>query len=260
MVRLRQVKVGMSGLLLAGLGALGIFLVAGCGNSSEPPQLSPTVPSDGADVATGTPRPATIEGGEMRLTIVSGGSCTGTDCFVDAGSTFILAVEVLEAPPSYVLIQTFINYGVYDPAANEDDAGPNTCDDGEDNGQEDGADRMDSDCVVLDLTYFPTASAADEVFWSDLEEATAVRPMLGPGLLGHGGITGLIPPLPESSETGIMVQLRMSCPAAATTVPISLLLYDDPLAITSGSAFVMAGGGPKIIPAVTPIDLHCVVP
>lgn len=197
----------------------------------------------------------------MRLTLVAGGTCTGTDCFVDAGSTFTLAVEVLEAPTSYVLLQTFISYGVYDPSSNEDGAGPNTCDDGMDNGQRDGADRMDADCVVLELTYLPSVSAADELFWTDLEPATAVRAdAMGPGLLGHGGITGLIPPLPESSEIGVMTQIQMSCPAEATTVPISLLLYDDPLAKTSGSAFVRAGGGPKIIPRVSPITLHCVVP
>ncbi len=256
----RKVNVGMRALVLAGLVALGLVLFAGCGGSSDSTQQSPIAPTDGAEVANETPLPATIQGGEMRLTIVSGGTCTGTECFVDAGSTFILAVEVLEAPASYVLIQTFINYGVYDPAANEDDAGPNTCNDGEDNGQEDGADRSDPDCVALDLTYHPSVNAADEVFWADLEEATAVRPMLGPGLLGHGGITGLIPPLPESSEVGVMTQIEMSCPAEATTVPISLLLYDDPLARTSGSAFVRAGGGPKIIPTVSSIDLHCVVP
>ena len=197
----------------------------------------------------------------MRLTLVAGGTCTGTDCFVDAGSTFTLAVEVLEAPASYVLLQTFIDYGVYDPTASEDDAGPGSCDDGMDNGQRDGADRMDPDCVAVELTYLPSVSVADELVWTDLEPATAVRAdAMGPGLLGHGGITGVIPPLPESSEIGVMTQIQMSCPAEATTVPISMLLYDDPLAQTSGSAFVGPDGAVKIIPIVSPITLHCVVP
>ncbi len=200
----------------------------------------------------------------MRLTLVAGGDCTGADCFVDAGSTFTLAVEVLEAPPSYVLLQTFINYGVYDPSASEDDAGPNSCEDGIENwtgeGPFDGADRLDPDCVTLDLTYVPAVRAADEIFWTDLESATAVRAdTMGPGLLGHGGITGVIPPLLESSETGVVVQLQMSCPDRAATVPISLLLYDDPLAKTSGSTFVGPVGRLKFIPTVTSINLHCVV-
>ncbi len=255
----RKANVGVSLLILAGLAALAIFLLAACGDSSESPELSPTAPGDGAAGATPTLRPGTIAGGEMRLTLVSGGSCEGTDCFVDAGSTFTLAVEVLEAPASYILLQTFIEYGVYDPAASEDDAGPGSCDDDIENGMNDGADRMDTDCVVLDLTYLPTESAADELVWTDVEPATVVRAdAMGPGLLGHGGITGLLPPLPESSETGVMVQVQMSCPAEAATVPISLLLYDDPLAITSGTSFVGPNSGIKIVPSVTPITLHCV--
>ena len=50
----------------------------------------------------------------------------------------------------------------------------------------------------------------------------------------------------------------MACPATATTVPVSLLIYDDPLAGTSGSTFVGPDGGTKIVPEVTPISLHCV--
>lgn len=250
MIRSRQAKLGGAALILSGLTALGIVLV-GCGDSDEPQQPSPAAP-------------ASIEGGEMRLTLVAGGDCTGTDCFVDAGSTFTLAVEVLEAPAGYILLQTFIDYGVYDPDASEDDAGPGTCDDDIENGPienglGDGVDRMDPDCVVLELTYLPTASAADEIFWTDLEQATAVRADdVGPGLLGHGGITGLIPPLPESSETGVMVQVEMSCPAEATTVPISLLLDGDPLAKTNGTAFIGPDGFTRIIPKVASINLHCV--
>ena len=201
----------------------------------------------------------------MALTITDGGFCEARDCYVDAGSNFTLAVEVLEAPPAYVLMQTFIDYGVYDPNANEDGAGPDTCGDGIENAPEDtegrrnvdGADRRDADCVVLELTYVPAVNVEDEIFWSDIAAATALRSDLGPGLIGHGGITGLIPPLPESNETGVMVRLEMSCPATATTVPISLLLYDDPLAGTSGSAFVGPDGGTKIVPAVSAISLHC---
>ncbi len=246
-------------------GALEALLEASQSDSPTVETNTPQPASPASTLERGVPRstsvaPRTSVGPEMRLTLVAGGYCTGNDCFADVGSTFTLAIEVLEAPASYVLLQTFINYGVYDPTASEDGAGPNSCSDGVQNGFQDGVDRTDSDCVVLELTYFPTTRAADEMLWTELEAATAVRPDFGPGLLGHGGITGLIPPLPESSETGVMVQLQMSCPAAATTVPISLLLYDDPLAMTSGSAFVRAGGGPKIIPTVSPITLHCVVP
>ncbi len=235
-------------------------------DGSTPPSDTRDPPdgTDGDPDAPGGPQdPASTSpdltlGGAMRLTILDGGSCDAGECFVDAGATFTLAIEVLEAPADYVLLQTFIDYGgVYNPAAGEDEAGPGSCSDGIENGARDGLDRGDSDCVGLELTYLPSANVADEIFWTDLAPATAVRADLGPGLVGHGGITGLTPPLPESDETGVMVRLQMSCPAAATTIPISLLLYDDPLASTSGSAFVRQGGGAKIIPTVAPITVNC---
>ena len=198
-------------------------------------------------------------GPAMRLTLVSGGSCTGSDCFVDAGSTFTLGVEVLRAPASgYVLMQTFIDFGVYNPTASEDGAGANSCSDGMENGSDEKADRFDSDCVTVALTYLPEPAVADEIFWTDIAAGTAVRvDTFGPGLVGHGGISGLVPPLPESSETGIMIRLQMLCPSASTTVPISLLVYEDPVAGTSGSLFAGPEGLTQIIPFVSPITLHC---
>lgn len=197
-------------------------------------------------------------GPAMRLTLVSGGSCTGSDCFVDAGSTFTLGVEVLRAPASgYVLMQTFIDFGVYNPTASEDGAGANSCSDGDDNGSDDGADRFDSDCATVALTYLPEPAVADEVLWADAAEGVTLREARGVGLIQHGSLTGLIPPLPVSDATGLMVQVRMSCPARAVTVPISLLVSGDPVAGTSGSLFVGADGATQIIPFVSPITLHC---
>lgn len=214
----------------------------------------PQAPGSPPSVLTSDPA-----GPAMRLTLVSGGSCTGSDCFVDAGSTFTLGVEVLRAPASgYVLMQTFIDFGVYNPTASEDGAGANSCSDGMENGSDEKADRFDSDCVTVALTYLPEPAVADEIFWTELAAGTAVRvDTFGPGLVGHGGISGLIPPLPESSETGIMIRLQMLCPSASTTVPISLLVYEDPVAGTSGSLFAGPEGLTQIIPFVSPITLHC---
>jgi hypothetical protein len=203
--------------------------------------------------------PRTNSGPEMRLALVAGGYCEGSDCFVEAGARFTLGVEVVEAPPSYILLQTFIDYGIYDPTASEDGAGSDSCGDDVQNGFDDGTDRMDEDCVVLELTYFPTADAQDELFWTDPVEAFVFRQHFA-GLVGHGGLTGIVPPLPESSATGVMVQLRMSCPERAARVPISLLPYNHPLAGTSGTAFVAPDVQVKIIPTLSSINLHCVVP
>ena len=244
--------------------------------STPPPEADgaaggPDDPADSTDAdpeaprgpqAPGSPPSAPTSdpaGPAMRLTLVSGGSCTGSDCFVDAGSTFTLGVEVLRAPASgYVLMQTFIDFGVYNPTASEDGAGANSCSDGMENGSDERADRFDSDCVTVALTYLPEPAVADEIFWTDIAAGTAVRvDTFGPGLVGHGGISGLVPPLPESSETGIMIRLQMLCPSASTTVPISLLVYEDPVAGTSGSLFAGPEGLTQIIPFVSPITLHC---
>ena len=80
----------------------------------------------------------------MRLTVLDGGTCDASECFVDTGATFTLAVEVLRAPASgYVLMQTFIDFGVYNPTASEDEAGAGSCSDGVGNGGNDGDDRFD---------------------------------------------------------------------------------------------------------------------
>ena len=213
--------------------------------------------SGGARDAEDQP-PVPTSDGVMRLTIVEGGFCNANECFVDIGSTFTLAVEVLSAPASnYVLLQTFIDFGVYDPGASEDGAGPGTCGDGVGNGGRDGVDRTDEDCVRVDLVYIPSESATDEIVWADLSEGTGLRSDMGPGLLIHGGITGLIPPLPTSSETGIVVQFQMRCPANAVRVPMTLLVYNDPIAKTNGSVFVEADGSIKFAPNVSPITLIC---
>ena len=194
----------------------------------------------------------------MRLTILDGGSCEAGECFVDTGSTFTLAVDVREAPASpYVLVQTFIEYGVYDPTASEDEAGPDTCGDGIDNGDEDGVDRRDEDCVIVDLVYVPSDAAQDEVVWEDLSPDTALRGNIGPGTVLHGGLTGLIPPLPESNATGVVVQFQLTCPADPVAVPVSLLVYEDALANTSGSVFVEADGDTKVVPDVAPVTVNC---
>lgn len=214
---------------------------------------------DSPDNTTPLPTPPALEsGGVMRLTILDGGSCDAGQCSVDAGSTFTLAVEVVEAPAlDYILMQTFIEFGVYDPTASEDEGGPDSCGDGIDNGEQDGIDRLDEDCVIVDLVYVPSAAAKDDVVWEDLSPDTALRANIGPGTVLHGGLTGLVPPLPTSSATGVVVQFEISCPADPVQVPVSLLAYEDPLAGTSGSLFVGTDGDAKIVPDVAPITVNC---
>lgn len=171
-----------------------------------------------------------------------------TACTVPLGGFFTLSVEVVQPPPGgYVGIQTFINYGIYDPDAAEDRQAPGTCDDGEDNFDNDGADIRDrfsppiGDCVKeVRLTYQATGSPAEEIVWPDLAGADiALRDQRGAGLVMHGALTGLTPPLPRSTFVGSAFELVMTCPSTESAYEVELLPYGDPLADVNGTGFAM---------------------
>lgn len=272
-----------------------VVLSGGGGNGNSQatgtPGLTPGTPAQATegptpnetDIANGTPartalptqapngeQPTSValptsppSGPTMKLTIESGGSCDGDQCHVPASGTFTLGVEAVRVPAAgYVLMQTYIDYGGYDPSASEDGAGPGTCSDGVDNapdGQADEADRRDSDCQAQNaLVYMPTDNASDEVVWADAASDVTVRQQLGPGLLLHGALTGIEPPLPTSNATGLMVKVQMTCPSTPGTFPIQLLPYGEPdLAPTSGSLFVLPPGEQKVAPYTESITVHC---
>lgn len=200
-------------------------------------------------------------GPEMAITLSGGGFCTAGQCYAATSSSFTLAVEVVEKPANdYAVIQTYLDYGVYDPTANEDGAGPDSCGDGIENGLFDGADRLDDDCVTVALVYTPSVEPEDEILWEDLNTGVALRFEEGPGLLAHGGMTGLIPPVPISDYEGVIIELHMACPATAAAIPVSLLLYDDPLALNNGSMFGEPDLVTPVIPKLSSITMNCVAP
>lgn len=202
------------------------------------------------------PVAAASGGPEMTLTVTEGGYCAGNDCYAAVGSDFKLAVDFVGVPSAgYVLMETFIDYGRYDPTASEDGAGPNTCSDGIDNGDGDG-DRHDSDCAAPAFTYNPTDDPADEIVWPDAD--VLVRGSLGPGLVDHGSITAFIPPLPLSYFEGIVVEVSMTCGLMPETAEITLL-GDGPVALTYGSKFTTMEAGPvHYTPKLSSILMHCV--
>ncbi len=145
--------------------------------------ISQTTSGDSAEAASVGP--------EMALNI-KGGDCDDatrpTKCDVPLGAQFTLSVDALGLPPEgYVAFQTFIFYGIYHPEASEDGAGPNTCSDDLDNndperdGGGDGTDRIDSDCVVVALTYKPDppeeGQDTNEITWPDAQLALRAAPM-----------------------------------------------------------------------------------
>lgn len=212
--------------------------------------------------ANSSPPVAAVGGGpELTLDVTSGGFCDGSDCYSGVGDTFDLTVALDQAPAAgYVLLQTFIDYANFDPAASEDGAGPNTCGDGFDNGSNDGADRYDDDCVTVELTYVPTVGIQDEFVWPDLNPAIAFRNEPGSGLVAHAGMTGLVPPLAASSYEGAVVSVQFTCSASASNSSISILAYDGVVAATQG-ALLVEGDSPDYTyttPKVDAITLHCV--
>lgn len=157
-------------------------------------------------------------GPEMRLTA---NDCAA-DCTFANSESFTLAVDIVTAPASgYVAVQSFIDYG---------------------------------DDLIYDIDGL---LAETEIVWADLEPRTAVRASLGAGLVHHGGLSGLIPPLPVSTDTGNFVEIKMTCSADDTSTQVDLLPLGDQQTVTSGTAFAERGPFTQVIPKVSGLLIHC---
>lgn len=205
---------------------------------------------------------ASTSGPEMSLTVPAGAtSCAGGSCDVQLFAPFTLAVNVVTSPAAgYGLMQTYIDYGVYNPTASEDGAGANTCSDSIDNGAADGEDRYDSDCATTTLVYKPAAQLPDEIVWPDLDTDFDVKNQDGPGLLGFGGLTSSTSPLVKSNFVGSVVEVELTCVAAGVQTIINLLPYNDSIAKTKGALFIEPDGITKVVPKVGSLTINCVLP
>ena len=193
--------------------------------STPPPGITETPTDTPAATPTATPTvtptPAPGKKPEMALT-VKGADCDDpfrpTKCNVPTGSPFILSVDVLNAPADgYIVLQTFIDYGPL-------------------------------------LTYKPAQSANDEIVWPDA--VISVRAELGPGLVNHGALAGLIPPLPPSFFEGNVVELVMNCTPFPSSNDLELLPEGDPVAETNGTSF-RDPDNVVIIPKLGPLTINC---
>ena len=164
---------------------------------------------------------ADSSGPRMALSASGAGvSCDAAEqptCFVPEGGAFSLSVEVIEAPSAgYVGFQTELYYG--------------------------------------GLTYLP-AILPNEVVWpqSALPLRSPNQPDGQEGLVGHGDLSALSPPLPVSVHTGPVVALDFTCPQGAQVHTLALLPY-DPATRPLGSGFKAAdakGGVGQTVPAKT---------
>ena len=197
-------------------------------------------------------------GPRMTLTVQSiYGLCTSATCQIGLNTPFTLRVRVAQGPAGgYILMQTYLDYGIYNPAASEDGAGPNTCSDTIDNGGTGGIDRFDTDCATVALAYTKTPSVATEIVWPNCSSGTALRSQPGPGLVNHGCVTSLTSP-PKSNHIGNVVALAMRCSAGASDTTIALLPYNNPIAGTFGAAFSEFGTNNVITPKVDTLTVKC---
>ena len=145
-------------------------------------------------------------GPEMVISVSGPGvTCSGGECDAPLGGDITVSVDIVTAPSQgYVGVQTFIDFG-------------------------------------FDLTLQSRENAADEFVWPDAgSDDVILRGEAGPGLLSHGGLTGLIPPLPVSGYEGALVELDFVCSDTFSRTPVRLLPLSD--SRTSGAGFVRMEG------------------
>lgn len=170
---------------------------------AKPTPTATPCPADGCPAAT--PPPCPVEACMALVVTDEAGavvchSSGDSICDLPVGSDFTLAVDAFAVPENgYVLMQSAIDYGG-------------------------------------DLIYNRVGSADDEIVWPDA--VLALRADLAPGIIVHSAATGLLPPLPASYYEGIFVEISMSCSADESSTEVRLLPLDDPVASTSGAAFV----------------------
>ena len=209
-----------------------------CAKAPPTPTPCPSgkVPSSAG--GCGTPTPSLTP--EMLLNI-KGGDCNDnerpTTCDVLTGGQFLLSVDALTVPSSgYITMQTFVDFGA-------------------------------------NLTYKPSDLATQEILWPDCQSATALRSQLDqtlpvpPGALfnsdevvGHGCLTGLIPPIPESHYVGNLVEFILTCSTGPSSNLVKLLPYTqspDAVAGTSGALFVQSDAS-QTVPLVGSLTINCV--
>ncbi len=235
-------------------------------------KAAPTpTPCPAAGCPVPTPAPPCAAETCMGLAVLDGErnivchSARSADCDLPVGSDFTLAVDAFAVPEAgYFLVQSFIQYGRYDPGASEDGAGPGTCRDFRDNGRptifpappgsSDGYDWLDDECMSADLVYEAAVSPYDEVVWPDVALALNYAPF---GFISNGGFSGLLPPLTVSTHTGFVVKLAMSCSPHESVSSVDLLPKDHFIAGTSGAAFAGPEEGDHYRPDVSGLRVGC---
>ncbi|MCH8066061.1 MAG: hypothetical protein IIC90_09590 [Chloroflexi bacterium] len=191
---------------------------------AKPTPTATPCPADGCPAAT--PPPCPVEACMALVVIDEAGevvchSSGDSTCDLPVGSDFTLAVDAFAVPENgYVAVLAAIDYGG-------------------------------------DLIYNRVGSADDEIVWPDA--VLALRGDLAPGIITHGALSGILPPLPVSHYEGIFVEISMSCSADESSTEVRLLPEGDPNAVTSGAVFQERQDfdAPRIVPQVGSLRVAC---
>ncbi len=155
-------------------------------------------------------------GPEMVMSVSGPGvTCSGGECDVPLGGDIMVSIDIIAAPSlGYIGVQTFIDYGT-------------------------------------DLTLQPRAEAAEEFLWPDAgSDDVIVRGPAGTGTVSHGGLTGLIPPLPTTNYEGVLLELDLVCSDTFSRTPVRLHPFSP--SRTGGAGFVRMDGPVQVqIPTKT---------
>ena len=173
---------------------------------AKPTPTATLCPTEGCPTPTATPVPLPCPAEACMALVVTDESgvvachsSVDAGCDLPVGSDFTLAVDAFAVPENgYVGVQTAIDYGG-------------------------------------DLIYNRAGSGDDEIVWPD--RGLALRGDLAPGIVSHGALSGLLPPLRVSHYEGIFLEISMNCSADESSTEVRLLPYGDPNAFAAGAAF-----------------------
>lgn len=144
-------------------------------------------------------------------------------CRLQAGASFTLTVDIIAAPEGgYIGVQSFIDFG--------------------------------AGAGMSNLTYTSAGVATDEFIWPD--QGLGLRNDVANGLVYHGGLTGLIPPLAVSSYVGPIVQMAMTCSQGYSETTVRILPGGDPIASTSGAMF-LSSQDEQTVPSLGSLEVIC---
>ncbi|MEX2158091.1 MAG: dockerin type I repeat-containing protein [Dehalococcoidia bacterium] len=164
--------------------------------------------------------------GTMSMTVSTGGACVSSTCTVPLSGAFTIQISGTGLAEGYIGIQTEVDY---------------------------------ASLVASGGNYKPTANVGDEVTWPD-----SFFPLRSPGaptgtegLITHADATGLTPPIPESTFSGVLLELDFNCGGTSSSNVINLVPFANDNRNASGYKTSPDDGLLNIPAKTTPLTIVC---